>query len=322
MSTLPALKRARIACEQYTSCKRIKSAIDKSLEEFVCPITRDLPFHPVLAEDAKVYERSAIETWFKFAPTPLRSPVTKEPMGTKLVPACHIKNFIERMAESGALAKEKAAAWSKRTKDQAKVEELRGKMRKGEASAALSLGIAYYFGKYGLMSDVYEAIRCYEQAAKSGSVEAMGRLASTFFHGSESMSKCEARALRWSSAAAVQGDALGLYTLGNCYMYGAAGLPVDVKEGLKLMTDGAEASLKTCAMNCSAYVTLALLYANQITPVDTKTASKWMRVAVRQGESACENTMHAQQTYLELARDWLSKHGQQAVAAIGIPQLS
>ena len=41
--------------------KRFRSAIDESLDEFLCPITHSLPLEPVLAEDGKVYERSAIE---------------------------------------------------------------------------------------------------------------------------------------------------------------------------------------------------------------------------------------------------------------------
>ena len=39
--------------------KRYKQAIDGMAEEFVCPITQELPVDPVTAEDGRVYERSA-----------------------------------------------------------------------------------------------------------------------------------------------------------------------------------------------------------------------------------------------------------------------
>jgi len=52
-------------------------------ERLVCPLTNSLPAHPVLAEDGKVYERSAIEEWLEGQHT---SPFTKAKMGTKLVP--------------------------------------------------------------------------------------------------------------------------------------------------------------------------------------------------------------------------------------------
>ena len=42
-------------------CKRFRSAIDKSINEFICPITQELPIDPVIAEDGNVYERVAIE---------------------------------------------------------------------------------------------------------------------------------------------------------------------------------------------------------------------------------------------------------------------
>ena len=43
--------------------KKFRQAIDEMAEEFVCPITQELPVDPVTAEDGRVYERSAIEEW-------------------------------------------------------------------------------------------------------------------------------------------------------------------------------------------------------------------------------------------------------------------
>jgi hypothetical protein len=67
-----------------------------------------LPFHPVIAEDGRVYEREAIETWLNSSgqlqqPPPrsngavdkprmlYKSPVTNEPIGPRLVNAIQVK---------------------------------------------------------------------------------------------------------------------------------------------------------------------------------------------------------------------------------------
>ena len=41
--------------------KRYRQAIDEVAEEYVCPITAELPIDPVIAEDGRCYERCAIE---------------------------------------------------------------------------------------------------------------------------------------------------------------------------------------------------------------------------------------------------------------------
>ena len=46
-------------------------------EEYVCPITAELPIDPVTAEDGRCYERCAIEEWFARQPqAQVKSPVT------------------------------------------------------------------------------------------------------------------------------------------------------------------------------------------------------------------------------------------------------
>ena len=43
--------------------KKCRHAIDTLAEEFVCPITQELPLDPVTAEDGRSYERANIERW-------------------------------------------------------------------------------------------------------------------------------------------------------------------------------------------------------------------------------------------------------------------
>ena len=78
-------------------------------DELICPITYEMPAEPVYAEDGRLYERSAIEQWF--AADNRSSPMTKLPMGTRLVDAVQVRNVIEKIVESGELPEERAREW-------------------------------------------------------------------------------------------------------------------------------------------------------------------------------------------------------------------
>jgi hypothetical protein len=70
---------------------------ESALTQLLCPITLGLPIDPVIAEDGNVYERSAIEAQLKIR---LKSPLTNEPMGHKLLTARHVTNVIESFIEA------------------------------------------------------------------------------------------------------------------------------------------------------------------------------------------------------------------------------
>ena len=90
--------------------RKRKFSLAEALEsELICPITYEMPAEPVYAEDGRLYERSAIEQWF--AADNRSSPMTKLPMGTRLVDAVQVRNVIERIVESGELPEERAREW-------------------------------------------------------------------------------------------------------------------------------------------------------------------------------------------------------------------
>ena len=92
------------------SRKRKALSLAESIhDELICPITYEMPAEPVYAEDGRLYERSAIEQWF--AADNRSSPMTKLPMGTRLVDAVQVRNIIERIVESGELPEERAREW-------------------------------------------------------------------------------------------------------------------------------------------------------------------------------------------------------------------
>ena len=61
---MPPKRAAEESQEETQACKRYRQAIDGVAEEYVCPITAELPIDPVTAEDGRCYERHAIEDWF------------------------------------------------------------------------------------------------------------------------------------------------------------------------------------------------------------------------------------------------------------------
>ena len=58
--------------------KKLRKSINDVAADLVCPITQELPFDPVMAEDGKIYERNAIVKWLGRERT---SPVTRAHMG-------------------------------------------------------------------------------------------------------------------------------------------------------------------------------------------------------------------------------------------------
>ena len=80
-------------------------------KEMVCCITLELPFDPVTAEDGRVYERKAIQEYFKGkSDSEIKSPYTRKPMGKRLFPAMQHKNMIEILIEN------KESNWTERDK--------------------------------------------------------------------------------------------------------------------------------------------------------------------------------------------------------------
>ena len=98
--------------------KRMKASFDKMADEYVCPITLQFPFHPVIAQDGRIYERDAIEQWWgkdaegpAFHARTVKSPVTNEAIGTKLIAAPQVRNAIELGIEGGMFIGDRAKAW-------------------------------------------------------------------------------------------------------------------------------------------------------------------------------------------------------------------
>ena len=137
--------------------KKMRASINDVAAELLCPITQELPFDPVMAEDGKICERNAILEWFATKPAPITSPSTNARMGTRIIPAIQTKNTISTLIKSGAIEGEVAEAWRKKLAVEKEVKECRAKAEGGDGEAMWTLGGWYQSGNHGLAKDKTQA---------------------------------------------------------------------------------------------------------------------------------------------------------------------
>ena len=171
-------KQARLAevtqAETQAVVKRYRQAIDEVAEEYVCPITGELPVDPVTAEDGRCYGRFAIEEWFvRQLEAQVKSPLTNETMGKRLFPAVQLRNSLKQLVESGAISGCKADAWKQAMADEAEVAALRMAAEGGDANAMCKLGFSYREGTRGLKTDLVRSFMWFGRAADLKDVRAI-----------------------------------------------------------------------------------------------------------------------------------------------------
>ena len=158
-------------------------------------------------------------------------------MGTKLLPAHHIKNMIEKLVRSGEVADDKAEAWQKRVKEQDKVNELRRMAEGGDTKAMYKLAQAYRRGEFGLAKDASAAFQWNRRGAEAGDVSSMIQLA--MYHlGSSVPVPSPMTAMYWFTIAAEREfEELGRYAHPSalaCICLGYSFAPTDTRSsGLK-----------------------------------------------------------------------------------------
>ena len=225
-----ASKRQAAGAETVADAKRYRQAMNEMADELVCPITQELPVDPVTAEDGRMYERQAMEEWLRSkAGQAVRSPVTNEPMGTRLLPAVQVRNTIKGMVKSGAISGDKVEAWKRRMEEEEEVAAKRKKAEEGDADAMYDLGLWYTHGAKGLPEDMQQACEWFRRASELDHPSATAALGSCYCHG-VGVEEDETRGVMLISMAAGQGSALGYYSLGSFRRDGRFGLANDLKE--------------------------------------------------------------------------------------------
>ena len=212
------------------SNKRQKKSV---ADELVCPITLELPWEPVTAEDGRVYERQAIEEHFKtvHGSRELKSPITNENMGKRLLPAPHIRNLIEVSVENGYITGALADSWNKKAKEKKDMEDLLKKAESGDSKAMCSVGNAYFHGKNGFVKDEKLAYSWCKKAHEAGNVQGTACVGWRLFEG-RGVAKSQRMGMVYTSMAAGQGSNLAAYYLGKALALGEYGLPVDKSEAI------------------------------------------------------------------------------------------
>jgi TPR repeat protein len=237
-------KRVREAAADETAqeLRRHKSAVNEAMNEFLCPITFSLPVEPVMAEDGKVYERSAIEEWLK---QQHKSPVTNLAMGTKLLPALQVKNMIRTMVTSGALTGDKVDAWKLKLEEEEEVAGTRRDAEAGDGAAMFLMGVWSWLGEKGLAKDEVKAFEWYKKSHEAGHASGTCCLGWCYLVGA-GVPKCLVRASTLLSDAAGRGSKVACSRLGDAYADGLAGFPKDETMARRYYSMVASASIKDC----------------------------------------------------------------------------
>ena len=216
---------ARLQAADETALKRVKTVMNSVADEFMCPITQELPVDPVMAQDSKIYERWAIEEWLG---KHQRSPSTGTAMGTRLLPATQVRNTIGQLVESGAIEGDKAVAWKKKLEKEKEFKDLRAKAEEGDADAMYHLGVVYgeTWSEYSLREDDVQARAWYRRAAELKHALGMGAYGEYLLKGLGG-EPIPALGLIHVTRAAERGSRLAAYELAMAYLDGEYGVPRD-----------------------------------------------------------------------------------------------
>jgi len=229
--------------EEAAESKKQKCIADAK-SSFTCPITYELFIDPVRAEDGQVYERGAIEDWFKRSTpegeeatkTQWKSPMTNVDMGNKLLPATHTLELLTNLVGGGLLTGEEVHAWRAKREaldsDEADLKELQKGDADGDERATYYLGVAHYKGLLGQEVNKQLALQLFNKAAEKNYVRALDRMVNFYIEGIE-VPQNFSHAMVLLMKSAMCGSKNGCYRLAHGYKNGRYGLPVDRAQATK-----------------------------------------------------------------------------------------
>lgn len=192
--------------------------MDAMADEWVCPITTELPLDPVTAEDGHAYERSAIEELIRVQGARLKSPITNLPMGSCLFPNTQARNTIEKLCRSGAIG-DKAERWLLRLSDEELVKATVQEAEGGDVSAMCSLCLWHHKGTHGLSVDAEAAFRWAKKGADLRDVACMSFAGSQML-GGYGCKEQVGRGIAMLVEAAMGGSRCAAFFLGDVYYDG------------------------------------------------------------------------------------------------------
>ncbi|CAB9503808.1 Sel1 domain protein repeat-containing protein [Seminavis robusta] len=215
--------------EPQQSTKRAKKSV---ADDLICPISLELPWEPVTAEDGRIYERECIEEHIKKNSGNLTSPITGEKMGKKLLPAIQHRNIIETLLESGAIEEDLTAKWNEKVEQKKKMEALLEKAEAGNGYAMYMVGVNYVVGQDGFKEDEKLAFQWTKRAHEAGSVVGTAALGEHYLLG-VGVQACWQKGTMYASIAAGQGSNLAAFHLGIALAYGKYGFSKDKADAIR-----------------------------------------------------------------------------------------
>ena len=209
--------------------KKLRSAIDQAADDFLCPISQELPVDPVVAEDGRIYERTEIERHIEQREGSLRSPMTNKPMGKKLLPSAQTRSMIRTLVRTGAIGGDKAARWEERLKEEEELQTWRREAEGGDADAMLQLGAAHAIGTHGLKADFAAACAWFKKGSDLRDVTCMGLAGQCLFDG-RGVDEARVHGMSLITQAAGMGSRDKCYLLAKWYDEGEYDLPKDAAQ--------------------------------------------------------------------------------------------
>ena len=206
------------------------SDMDSITADLICPITLELPHDPVVAEDGRVYERAAIKRHIdNNEDRGLKSPLTSEPMGRRLVACPQTKNHIKTLVDKKVIRGELAKEWQKKETKNEELEKLTEKAEAGDAEDIYNLGYTCYYGVSGAPEDHKTAYKWFEKGADKEDAKSIALMGECLLHG-YGVEANERHAILLLTSAACKGSDLAAAHLGDFYKDGLCGMPINKKK--------------------------------------------------------------------------------------------
>lgn len=210
--------------------------------DLICPITLELPLDPVTAEDGRIYERSAIEEFFKSkSDSQLKSPMTNQKMGRRLLPAFQQKNHIAALIENNLVGGDLAVSWKKKDLEKKELEYQLKKAENGDAEMMYVIGVYLELGQRGFKKNCKLAYSWYKKSHDAGDVKGTAAVGEFHLRGEGGVEKCQSNAVLWLTRAAMQGSNFAAYVLAEALSSGSGGFQKDNNEAIywfKKIVDG------------------------------------------------------------------------------------
>lgn len=206
-------------------------------DEYICCISLELPVEPVMAEDGYVYERESIEQFFEGnADDEVKSPLSRQVIGKKLLPAPQTRNAIERLIQDGIITGDLAENWTQKKKEKEEEEakkQLVKRAEEGDIEAMLVLAANYHVGKNSFKQDEKMEFFWYKKAHAAGSIKGTAEMGALLVLG-HGVKKDRVQGMVYLARASSESGPAA-YNLGMCFAKGLHGLKVDKEEACRLL---------------------------------------------------------------------------------------